>query len=617
MAKSAWVKTPLGCSWADALLTVGAVLAMSGPLLLTNSGFELDFTNHMWLASVAGRNLIEAGHPTYFLNTLYPDTGVFYPFFAFTAGTLYTAIGAIGELIGNEVVAYIACIMFTVAATYGGMLWLGRELGLKGRLAHAPAATVITSAYYITDLYGRGDIPELIAVSAIAPLAASAIHLVRTPRWRVLPASAFVISAVIFTGSHNITLLWGTTILAGALIVFWFALGVPWRLPYRRLAAVFGLGVASAMINAWFLAPDIVYAHTTIISLPPNGPGKSIWPITGFFDTPAVVLDPLRTVPSQSGTPALYVQAPDWFLAWGLIAGALLLWRRSSARNLRRAWIAAVALVAAMLGILLIESFWNLVEAPFNQIQFPYRVSSYLTYAVAGLVLVGALALQQTADARRSSALVNRLRLALVGACAVSFGLCLWQQWVPKVTVADSYANRGAALTGIHNLPKSWYTGPVYLDRLEPGIAVPPGRLLVVRPDEVHGDRFSAVMNVPPGPQPINTDIGSSLNFVRMTGLRWLGVSSHGYGVVARVNGGSGPVRVTIETAHNDVIELGRILSILGILAVLAVLTWTGVSSRRGDVRRAPVKEQKAPAKAQKAAAHRARRPASVRSRRA
>jgi hypothetical protein len=587
----------LSGAWADVLLATAAVLAVTGPLLFTRSGFELDFTNHMWLASVAGRSLVEAGHPSYFLNTLSTSTGVFYPFFAFTGGTLYTLVGGIGELIGGDfVIAYVGVIVLAAVSAYAGTLWLGRELGLRGPLAHAPALVVLTSAYYITDMYGRGDVPELVAVSAIASLAASGVHLVRASRWRVLPVLAFAASAVIFTGSHNITLLWGTTVAAGTLLVLWLALGASRRLPYRRLAMVTGLGVASVMVNAWFLAPDITYAYSTFASIPFAGFGRSIWSATDFFDTPAVVLNPLRTVPSQSTTPALYVQAPVYFLAWGLAAGALLLWRRSGERVLRRAWVGMAIVVAIVLGMLLIGPFWNVVGAPFNQIQFPYRLSSYLVYAVAGLVLVGALGLQRAAESGGLRDLVRGLRVALVAACAVSFGLCLWQQWAPNVLVFGSYTNRSNALVGIHTLPKSWYSIPLYLTRAEPLVNAPPGRLLVVNPLEVHGDRFSAVMNVPPGSAPIDTDIGGGSDLVHLSGLRWLGRSPTGFAVVGRVDGGSGPVRVTLETAHNFVIELGRLLTLLGIAAILAIALYTGVSARR-ERERSPAQPRRPSAK--------------------
>lgn len=571
---------------------MAAVLAVTAPLLFTKSGFAPDFTNALWLVSVAGRGLVEAGHPNFFINAPAEyEMGVFYPWFAFYAGPLYMIAGGIAELIGGHPeIAFAGITVLAVVGAYGGTLWLGREFGLRGWIAHAPALAVITSAYYITDMYGRGAWPELLGTSAIAPLVASGVHLVRAPAWRPLPVLVFAASAVIFTGSHNITALWGTAVGAGALLVMWVTLGARRRLPYRRLAMVAGLGLASAMVNAWFLLPDVAYAGNTYIgSTPPfsgSHAGLTIWSVTGFFETPAVLLDPLRTVPSQSTTPALYVQVPDWFLVWGLAAGALLLWRAPRARVLRRAWIGVVVVIALLLGMMMIKPFWDVVSYPFDEIQFPYRLGSYLFYAVAGLVIVGALALQRATVSEGSRRVVKGLRLALVAACAVSFGLCLWQLWVPNTLFpGGSYTNRAETLVGVHNVPRTWYDPGSYHDRREPLVEFRPERVLSVLPSQVHGDRFAAWVNVPPGSEPIKTNIGGGDYLVHIGGLRWLGRSPAGFAVVERVNGGSGPVYVTIETAHNSVIELGRLLSIVGAIAVLAILLCTGVRARRARTR--------------------------------
>ncbi|HEY3759003.1 MAG TPA: hypothetical protein VGL37_04535 [Solirubrobacteraceae bacterium] len=229
-------------------------------MLLTRSGFGEDFTNSLWLVWVAGRALTAAGHPGLFLNTT--TLGVFYPLFAFYGGPLYAYTGAMSELFGGHAeIAFIGATMLAMLGVYGGILWLGREFGLRGLTAHAPALTVLTSAYYVTNLYGRGDWTEFMVTSSLAPLAASGVHLVRTrtEAWRPLPMAIFVASVMLLTAGHNITLLWGTTIGVGALLITWIALGAP-RLPYRRLVMLGGLGLAGATINAWFLLPDIAYA---------------------------------------------------------------------------------------------------------------------------------------------------------------------------------------------------------------------------------------------------------------------------------------------------------------------------------------------------------------------
>ena len=443
---------------------------------------------------------------------------------------------------------------------------------------------VVTSAYYITNLYGRGAWTEFMVTSAIAPLIASGVHLVRAPAWRPLPIAIFALSAALFTGGHNITLLWGSAIAAAALPILWLALGAPRRPPYRRLAMLAGLGLASAMVNAWFLLPDIAYAGKVEIAHNLPSTSSTIWSETKGFNAPGVLLDPLRRVPRESTTPGLYVQAPDWFIAWGLLAAALLLWRRAVAGALRRTWIVAMLLLALLLAMIMLEPFWRLVSYPFEEIQFPYRLGAYVFYAAAALVLLSAIALQRVAGSGESPRVVRGLRIALLAAVGVSLSLCLWQQWVPNILFPQSYRNRSAALASPNVTPTTWYDTESYRDRQAPDINAPGGRRLIIDPGAVHGDRFAAWLDLPPGPAPIQSNLVAGAYLMHISGLRLLGSNPEGL-VVGRLHGGSGPVHVVLETTHSLVIELGRVLSLLASVSLAAILLYTGLRTRHTSAR--------------------------------
>jgi hypothetical protein len=560
----------------DLLATAVVVTLVAAPMLFTTSGFALDFTNHLWLTWAAGNALVQAGHPSYFLNTT--EIGVFYPWFAFYGGSLYMIVGGISELLGGHpILAYVGATTLAIAGTYLGMVWLARELGLRGWISHVPALVAVTSAYYITNLYGRGAWTELMATAVIAPLLASAVHLVRAPRWRPGPILVFVISAILFTGSHNITLLWGGTVALASSLIMWLALGRPSRLPTRRLAMVAGLGVAGVLVNAWYLVPDVLYASDVrahAIAVSEAG--------APFFDTPAVLLDPLRTVPSESTTPALYVQAPVWFLVWGIVTGALLLWRRDAAGSLRRAWVGVLVLIALLLGMIMLTPLWSVMPFPFDEIQYPYRLSTYVFYGVAALVLVGALALQRAAGDPDRGAARRGLRVGLLAVCAVSIGLCVWQQWVPNTLFPhESLVNRRAALVSVNQIPATWYDPGSYNDDSAPVVTVAQGRFLGIEASQVHGDRFAGWMEVPPGLAPIQTNIAGGRYLVHLSGLTWIGRNPSGYAVVRREREGSGPVYVVVQTTLSPAIVAGWALSIAAALVVLAILAWACVQSLR------------------------------------
>jgi hypothetical protein len=564
--------SPLRAGPVDVLAAVAVTLVVAGPMLFTSAGLNSDFTNHLWLAWVAGKELAQAGYPSYFLNVSVA-LGVFYPFFAFYGGTLYTLTGAAGDVLGGDfVLAYVGITTFAIFAAYAGTWWLARLLGVRGWMTHAPALTVVTSAYYVTNLYGRGAWPEFIATSALAPLVASAVHLARTRTWRPTPMLAFVISDVIFTGSHNLTLLWGTTLIATALAFAWLSFGGPRELPYRRLCAIASLGIAGALVNAWFLFPDFAYANTVAISHAPPIP----WSTTGFLNTPAVLLDPLR-----GSSRGLFAQIPDWFLAWGLAVGALLMWRRRADARLRRAWVSAVCVIALLFALMMLELLWNLMPYPFDQTQFPYRLDTYISYAVAVLVMLTAIALQHAPSPPHTGRRAFGMRSTLAGVSCVSVALCVSQLSVSGTRHAKTLAHRGEALKSVHVLPRGWVAEDEYADAQGPLVGFEGDRVLTIDPGSVHADRFAAWLAVPPGPAPIATNITGGPDLVRIRGLRRVGHGGQDEAVVKRLGDGSGPVHVVIETAHNAPVELGRLASVLALVSILAALTTATLRARR------------------------------------
>jgi hypothetical protein len=626
----------LADSWlADCLATAAVTVLVAAPMLFTSSGFALDFTNHLWLSWLAGKGLVAAGHPVYFINTT--SAGVFEPWFAFYGGTLYMIAGGLSELIGGHpLVAYLAIAVLGIVGSYAGMLWLGRQLGLSRWMSHVPALVVVTSAYYVSNLYGRGAWTEFLACAAIPPMLASALKLTRAARWRPWPVLVFVVSTIVFTGSHNITLLWGTTIIVLALVILWLALDRPRELPFRRLAMVAGLGLASLLVSAWFLVPDISYAKDVQAHLE-TALGEGASPVykaylgpTLTFDTFGALFDPLRHVPHESTVPALYVQAPDWFLIWALFVGPLLLWRRGAReaasrraaaragadprsrggragargapgrsaraevmtpraeRTLLRVWVGVAALFAILVLMIMARPFWDGMPFPFNAIQFPFRLNTYVFYAVSALVLVSALALQRSSKEVQMRATVKRLRVGLAAACVISVGLCVWQEWVPNTLYTASYRNRNAVLGSAMTMPRSWYDQGSYNDVSTPVVGA--SKPLYFNASEVHGDRFDKWVNVPAGLAPLQTNIVGGPYLVHISGLTRLGRNEYGFAVVRRAKNGSGPVHVVIEASHSGTIVFGWVLSILASLAVVAVIAWATVRelrARGGDARAA------------------------------
>ncbi len=574
----------------DLAIATVAVLLIASPLLFTSDGFAPDFTNAIWLAAYQEHAIAAHLHPTLFLQTQLAVTrpngaiggGLFYPIFAFYGGTLFALTGALAALLGGStILAFEAVTLAAIAAAYGGLFWLARQLGVKGVLAHAPAIVFVTSAYYVSNLYGRGDWEEFIAVSALVLLLAASLRVVRG-RLNVGPVVCLVVASVVLSGSHNITLLWGSTLAVVALVVYWLASGRSRELPWRRMLAVAGLIALGFGLNGWFLLPDLSYAHDTVIS------GESVgWSQAGNFNTFGVIFDPLRTVPIESWLPALYIQVPVLALVWGLLA-APLSWRYP---RLRAGVATALIVLACLLALIMSSAAWSLLPILFQRAQFTYRLQTYVTLACAGLVLVGALALTRRAQSGRATRLDRALALGLGLVVAFSVALCAWQLWVPNTHVHElhfsSLANRAEVLRAPPTvLPQSWNAANDYGDLSLPVVATTAG--VTFDPNQVADDRLAGPVSVPAGLQPFATNIAGGPYLVHVGGgVRVVGRTAsvgqieEGYLVLQRTTDGSQPVPVELRPRLSAPVVLGRITTAVSAVLLLALAGSAAVRRRR------------------------------------
>jgi len=385
-----------------------------------------------------------------------------------------------------------------------------------------------------------------------------------------------VAASVVFSGSHNITLLWGSTVAVVALACYWLLSGRSRELPWRRMLAVAGLIALGVGLNGWFLLPDVRYGYDTIISGNP-----SQWGYTGFFNTFGVIFDPLRTVPSKSSTPALYVQAPVLALIWGLLA-APLAWRY---RRLRAGIVTALIVLGGLLVVIMSSAVYEALPSLFRQMQFAYRLQTYVTLTCAGLVLVGALALTRRAQSGRATRSDRLLALGLGLAVAFGLALCAWQLWVPKTEIHErqfsSYSNRAGVLRVAPTLlPHSWNAGPDYSDRSLPVIATTAE--FTFDPTQVKDDRLVALASSPPGPEPFGTNVAGGPYLVHVGGgVRVVGRNNQGLLAVKRVADGSQPIPVELSARLNAPVVLGRITTAVSAALLLAMAAIAPVRRRR------------------------------------
>jgi hypothetical protein len=355
--------------------------ALAWPLLFTGATFNDDWLNHLWYMWHQSLAIRSEHHPSLFLSY---SGGVLYPFYAFYGATLYATAGALSLALGNAPLqTYVLTYMIGFAAAYGGWYWMARTFGLTGWPAHLPGVVFVTSAYYLTMVYGLGDWPEFLAVSAVPPTIASALSVLRAPRLRAAPALALVASTVLFCGSHLLTAIWGATLLA--LLAGAIVLCVPGarrgvtRAGARRL---FALAVPAALVNAWFLLPAAAYESRTAVAH--SYPHFRELLRSTMYTVAARHLFTLSRA-KASGT-VVTVALPVLAIAWVIASIAILLAARQRGTWMRLLLLLSAA-TAALLVLMTHAGLLLALPRAYSILQFGFRIEIFALMCLSGALL--------------------------------------------------------------------------------------------------------------------------------------------------------------------------------------------------------------------------------------
>lgn len=552
-------------------VVVGALVCLFviSPALFTPWGFGPDFSNHLWLVWQQGLAISNTGHPTLYLQT---PGGIFEPFYGFYGGTLYAVVGGLSALFDNHVYpVYVASIGAAAALAYGGMWWLGRQLGLSRWVAHLPAFVVVTAAYYLTDAYARGAWPELVALSAVPMFIAGGMRLLAGP-WRAGPVALFVLGTVAMTGSHNLTLLWSVLVLGPIATAVWIFAGGS-RPSLRRVISLAALAAVAVGINAWFLALDLLHStdtqawthHTVFL--------EEDFTKYFYFDNLGVVLNPLRHTPSQSTTYGLVIAAPVAAFALSVILVGLA-WPqvRRAGRALKALWlILLVAMVSIVALMVMPASWWIALGGLFTQIQFPYRLAGWLLLAVAVQLAISLHFARDLTGRRRWIGVGLALGLLVLTLAQASAQIYSGPRLDGKVN-DDFQARHGAFANGPTTPPETYYDPHSYADSSLP-IVEPPRRRVVSLPAPSPGQtRLVTEVSLPPGSAPVATNIAAGPYVARMEGMEAVGRTRGGGVVVKPPPGGAEKARLTIVADGGALQKVAGVVSILCLLACIGLV---------------------------------------------
>jgi hypothetical protein len=559
------------------LLVIGA---LAWPLIFSSSVFNGDWEEQLWFMSQQALAMRFGHLPSLFLD--YPR-GVLYPHYAFYGGPLYTLSGALTLALGDApVTAYVLTYLLGFAAAYGGWYWIGRMAGLGRFWAHVPGLVFITSAYYLTLIYTRGDWPEFIGVSVIPLLIAAGVSVLRADRLRLWPGLALAGASIVFFGSHTLTLVWGGTLMIAVGLAIVMAVprarsGLTWSGAIR----VAGLVGPALLIDAWFLVPAAAYEATTNIASEYQS-----WRAVLHRSMPLVSARHLFALSRKSangpGSSANFaLTLPVLVIGWVLASTAIFL-RRGPRATWVRMLLIFLATASSMLVLMTNAGLILALPRAFSTLQFSYRLESYILLALSGAVL-SALVLGE-----RAGPGMRRWSWTILPVLALSF--------ISAVGQVDGYPHSGErriATEGFY--PKGRPdSGPIltdYLDVHQPILEnfYGPAPSVDFTPASVQDDRVTARVRLPAG-QLLDTNLQAPPALVHMTGARIAGIDGAGYDVIEIGSAGvadwraSGPVwtrTITVSPGSSFPVLLGRGLALVGVIALLAELLLVCIRRRR------------------------------------
>jgi hypothetical protein len=571
-----------GCVVRSQALSVGLALVVIGalvrPLIFSHSTFNTDWVEQLWFMSQQAL-AIRANHaPSLFLNY---RGGVLYPHYAFYGGTLYALSGALTLLLGNAPVAgYVLTYLLGFAASYGGWYWMGRMAGLGRLWAQIPGLLFVSSAYYLTLVYARGDWPEFMGVSMISLSIAAGLSVLRSDRLRLWPAVALVGSSTVFFGSHSLTLVWGGTLIVVVAIATVVAVPQARREVTRAGAIrVAGLVIPALLINAWFLCPAIAYEASTEIAN-----AYKLWRTVLRGSRHLVSMHHLFSLSRSNAIgsgPNFALTLPVLTIGWVLVSLATL-----TVRGLAAAWtrmlLICVGVATLMLVMMTNAGLILVLPRAYSTLQYSYRLESYILLALSGAALA-----------------------VLVLSERGGRGLRLWSWMIVPIAIfsvvgaigqVGGYSTAGDSQTALAELNRPSQSTRKFLDyvdvRQTTVVEDPYGEPPTVYFNTTAGqdNRFTAVTHLTLG-QVVDTNLEGPPTLVHVTGARIIGSDIGGYEVMAvgsvrapewRARGR--PVRETITVGPRSSfpVVLGRYLSLVGLIMLSAELSPLMVRRLRG-----------------------------------
>jgi uncharacterized membrane protein len=549
----------------------GLLVLLTWPLWTVGNRLLGDFPTDANLIAHQADSLRQGHLPSLFM---YSDSGIFYPVFAFYGGTLFAFAGAIALVVGSPTTAQAIVYVLALAAAYGGWFWLARMAGVRFWPAHAPALLYVTAPYVMTNVNVRQDLTESVATAVIPLLLASALSVLRADRLRAGPFAALAMSTILVGGSHNLTLLWATTILGLAALTI--AAGVPQArqmVTRRGLLRVLAVMVPAMAVNAWYLLPDLAYHADTVIAQ-----RIAEWRTAVRTPDPAISAKHLFAFArsSPSADTGFTITLPVLAIAWVLVAAIAV------RRQWHRAWarlLVVLSLLSVVVAIVMTHPrLITVLPDPWLMIQFSYRLETFVLFGICGAVIAALVLLGPGAHRWLTALLLPILALGVLGA-------------VRQVGDVPRFQNDVGGSIDTFN---SFSTGDFADASLKPRPQTDKPHIVVYTRADMDGDRLEVAAPAQPR-EVIYLDAMAISRMVDIEGARVVGrwavptpapFQTRWY-LALQIDDDAKPnsAHIIIREARTLPIVGGRVISLLGLLGLVANAAVIVRRRRRGGER--------------------------------
>jgi hypothetical protein len=551
-----------------AVAVCGLLVVLVWPLFTVGSRLTGDAIPHAAFIEHQAQSMRQGVLPSLFQHNM---AGIFYAVFAFYGGTLFAIAGAISLVAGSPMGAQAVVYVLALGAAYGGWFWMARMAGVGYWAAHAPALLYVTAPYVMTNVNSRQDLTETVATSMLPLLLASAVSVMRADRLRAGPTAALAGSTIVLGGSHNLTLLWATTILA--ITLPFLILGVPQArhmIRRRGLLRVLAVAVPAMAVNAWYMIPNLAYHSHTVIAQRIEEWRAAVLDMNASINAEHLFsIGPSSPFPDSGFSATL----PMLAIAWVLIAAVLAhrQWRQAWGRTLLFLSVAVVAVVVVMTHPRAITAFPD----PWVMIQYSYRLETYALFGICSAV-IAALALLRNTNHRWVTALL----LPIVAFSVI--GAITQIRDVSRYPADVVWSNDRLVL----------FSSSDFADASLKDRSAEVRRIVVFSAGKVHRDRVDLTVRARPR-EIVNTDLMAIPPMIDIQG-------AHVVGQWARtpLNAGWLPYRyltlqidddatpgkahITIRPARPLPVVSGQIITILGLLGLTACAVVIVRGRRRG-----------------------------------